>query len=309
MNNMLRSKVEALQGELQDAEEWPIKYREMHLRSEMRDWLLCPLKGFTVDVSPDLLSWVCGIPGKAGTLHEGAMYELTLEFGYQPAASARSRSKALFPFRPPRALLPPCFFHPNVYPSGELALPLLADEKVWDSSITIKEILLSVQEFLSRHNLTAPVQEGPWQLANSDPRAYLQRLSKQAEQRRRKSEDDSQSQPQREPATPDLKRNSSSLRIITSGGVLESPGAFSPQEKHPSPDLLRPSESGHPEQSPSLPSLPQPALTPSRSSSAPSPQAHAKEERHSAHAGSLRPTGQWVIRDGQRIYIYGLSIE
>lgn len=44
------------------------------------------------------------------------------------------------------------FFHPNIFPSGKVCLSILNEEKDWKPSITIKQVLLGIQELLSNPN-------------------------------------------------------------------------------------------------------------------------------------------------------------
>ena len=62
--------------------------------------------------------------------------------------------------------LPPCasgkfeppLFHPNVYPSGTVCLSILEEDKDWRPAITIKQILLGIQELLNEPNIQDPAQ-------------------------------------------------------------------------------------------------------------------------------------------------------
>ncbi|MEW5303544.1 MAG: hypothetical protein WDW36_006225 [Sanguina aurantia] len=87
------------------------------------------------DGSSDMMLWKCKVPGKAGTSWEGGLY---------PPAS------------------PPGFFHPNVYPGGQVCLSILNDDPdmcgAWKASISIKEVLLGLQELLHNPNVNSPAQ-------------------------------------------------------------------------------------------------------------------------------------------------------
>ncbi|KTG05980.1 hypothetical protein cypCar_00019006, partial [Cyprinus carpio] len=52
----------------------------------------------------------------------------------------------------------PPIFHPNVYPSGTVCLSILEEEKDWRPAITIKQILLGIQELLNEPNIQDPAQ-------------------------------------------------------------------------------------------------------------------------------------------------------
>jgi ubiquitin-protein ligase len=51
------------------------------------------------------------------------------------------------------------FFHPNVYPSGTVCLSILNEEDAWKPGITIKQILLGVQDLLDSPNPLSPAQD------------------------------------------------------------------------------------------------------------------------------------------------------
>ncbi|ELK30133.1 SUMO-conjugating enzyme UBC9-A [Myotis davidii] len=52
----------------------------------------------------------------------------------------------------------PPLFHPNVYPSGTVCLSILEEDKDWRPAITIKQILLGIQELLNEPNIQDPAQ-------------------------------------------------------------------------------------------------------------------------------------------------------
>ena len=49
-------------------------------------------------------------------------------------------------------------FHPNVYPTGKVCLSILNEEKGWKPSVSIKQILVGVQELLDSPNMCDPAQ-------------------------------------------------------------------------------------------------------------------------------------------------------
>ena len=56
------------------------------------------------------------------------------------------------------------FFHPNVYPSGTVCLSILNEEEAWKPGITIKQILLGVQDLLDSPNPLSPAQEDAYRI-------------------------------------------------------------------------------------------------------------------------------------------------
>ena len=53
--------------------------------------------------------------------------------------------------------LPEGFFHPNIFPSGAVCLSILGDD--WKPSVTVKQILLGIQDLLDSPNELSPAQE------------------------------------------------------------------------------------------------------------------------------------------------------
>eukprot|EP00878_Enallax_costatus_P005684 GHUV01005961.1.p1 GENE.GHUV01005961.1~~GHUV01005961.1.p1 ORF type:complete len:160 (+),score=7.96 GHUV01005961.1:240-719(+) len=98
------------------------------------------------DGSIDLTKWSCKIPGKADTDWAGGLYPLSIVFSEE------------YPTKPPMCKFPAGFFHPNVYPSGQVCLSIINEYGDWKPSITIKAILLGIQELLNNPNVKSPAQ-------------------------------------------------------------------------------------------------------------------------------------------------------
>lgn len=122
------------------------------------------------DGSLNLMVWQCGIPGKAGTAWEGGLFKLTFTFS------------ANYPTEPPKCVFTPPLFHPNVFASGTVCLSILSTG--WKPAITIKQILLGIQELLDDPNPKSPAHEEAYRLYRSDRAQYDARIKKQAEQNR-----------------------------------------------------------------------------------------------------------------------------
>ncbi|MBA0852840.1 hypothetical protein Goshw_010326, partial [Gossypium schwendimanii] len=73
---------------------------------------------------------------------EGGYFPLTLNFSEE------------YPSKPPKCKFPNGFFHPNVYPSGI----------GWRPSITVKQILVGIQDLLDQPNVTDAAQAEGHQL-------------------------------------------------------------------------------------------------------------------------------------------------
>jgi ubiquitin-conjugating enzyme E2 I len=78
------------------------------------------------DGSMNLMKWEAGIPGKSGTIWEGGVYKLSIDFSDE------------FPAKPPKCKFYPVLFHPNVYPSGTVCLSILNEDEDWRPNITLK---------------------------------------------------------------------------------------------------------------------------------------------------------------------------
>lgn len=112
----------------------------------------------------DLLNWEAGIPGKPGTPWEGGEFHLEMRFTED------------YPTKPPKCVFVPVLFHPNIYPSGTVCLSILNEEKDWRPSITIKQILLAIQELLNTPNIKDPAQEEPYKVYMKDVHEYEERV-------------------------------------------------------------------------------------------------------------------------------------
>lgn len=100
----------------------------------------------------DYKSWICGVPGKKGTMWEGCKLRLYLFFPDK------------YPAEPPKAQFDPPLFHPNVYPSGSVCLSILNATQGWRPSITIKEILIGIQVLLNEPNPDSPAHGDAYSL-------------------------------------------------------------------------------------------------------------------------------------------------
>ena len=75
---------------------------------------------------------------------------------------------------------PAGFFHPNVYPSGTVCLSLVDADKDWKSAITVKQILLGVQDLLNNPNPKSPAQEDAYRVFMKDKEQYQRKVKEQA---------------------------------------------------------------------------------------------------------------------------------
>ncbi|KAJ7538370.1 hypothetical protein O6H91_11G045500 [Diphasiastrum complanatum] len=119
------------------------------------------------DGSVNLMRWQCTLPGKVGTGWEGGYFPLTIHFSED------------YPSKPPKCKFPPGFFHPNVYPSGTVCLSILDEDQGWRPAITVKQILVGIQELLDAPNPASPAQTEAYQLFIQDPEEYKKRVRQQ----------------------------------------------------------------------------------------------------------------------------------
>uniref|UniRef100_A0A6U3QUR4 SUMO-conjugating enzyme UBC9 n=1 Tax=Octactis speculum TaxID=3111310 RepID=A0A6U3QUR4_9STRA len=120
------------------------------------------------DGSTNLMKWECGIPGKKSTGWEGGLFTVTMDFTDE------------YPSKPPKCKFVPPLFHPNVYPSGTICLSILNEEEDWRPAITIKQMLVGIQDLLDNPNPNSPAQSDAYQLFVSDEREYQKRVRQEA---------------------------------------------------------------------------------------------------------------------------------
>jgi ubiquitin-conjugating enzyme E2 I len=122
------------------------------------------------DNSLDLLKWHVGIPGKANTPWENGLFKLVMTFPPE------------YPTKPPKCQFTPVLFHPNVYPSGTVCLSIINESQDWKPAITIKQILLGIQDLLNDPNPDSPAQREAYMLFKQDRAAYEKKIKEQAKQ-------------------------------------------------------------------------------------------------------------------------------
>mmetsp|Transcript_13825 Transcript_13825/g.46720 ORF Transcript_13825/g.46720 Transcript_13825/m.46720 type:complete len:161 (-) Transcript_13825:237-719(-) len=144
------------------------------LAEERKNWRKDRPYGFVakpatnLDGSANIMLWDCAVPGKEGTPWAGGLYKVRMEFSDE------------YPSKPPKCKFAPPIFHPNVYPSGTICLSILDEHKGWKPAITIKQMLLGIQDLLDNPNNSDPAQREPFQLLRDDPKAYKERIKAQA---------------------------------------------------------------------------------------------------------------------------------
>ncbi|EGG13793.1 hypothetical protein DFA_11554 [Cavenderia fasciculata] len=114
----------------------------------------------------NMMIWDCGIPGKDGTPWEGGLYPLTLKFPKE------------YPVKAPLCLLPPGFFHVNVFDNGQICLSIIGDG--WKPTISIKQICLGVQDLLDNPNPNSPANSSAYDSFKKNKAAYTEKVKQQA---------------------------------------------------------------------------------------------------------------------------------
>ena len=150
----------------------------------------------------DLKKWECGIPGKEKTLWDGGLFKLDVIFPdgtrlkipertwRQPVDFLHLRisdkaakvcvsrvtiNHSIRSYNASGKFTPP-LFHPNVYPSGTVCLSILNEEEGWRPAITIKQILLGIQDLLDDPNPESPAQADAYNLFKRDRPAYEKKV-------------------------------------------------------------------------------------------------------------------------------------
>ncbi|KAL2906321.1 SUMO-conjugating enzyme SCE1 [Bienertia sinuspersici] len=124
------------------------------LAEERKQWRKNHPHGFVAkpetqqDGSMNLLQWQCIIPGKAGTDWEGGYYPLTMHFSEE------------YPSKPPKCKFP-------------------AD---WRPAITVKQILVGIQDLFGPAYAADPAQTEGYHLFIQDTAEYKRRVRLQAKQ-------------------------------------------------------------------------------------------------------------------------------
>lgn len=145
------------------------------LTEERKNWRRDHPAGFYAkpvsnpDGTNNMMKWETGIPGKEGTDWEGGVFKVVMEFPPE------------YPSKPPKCKFVPPLFHPNVYPSGTICLSILNEEEGWRPAITIKQMLLGIQELLDNPNPNSPAQREAYEIYVSNLPEYKKRIKAQTQ--------------------------------------------------------------------------------------------------------------------------------
>ena len=83
-----------------------------------------------------------------------------------------------YPTNPPKCVFTPPLFHPNVYPSGAVCLSIVGE--AWKPAISIKQILLGIQQLFDTPNPKSPANQEAYDLFRQRPAEYIARIKSQA---------------------------------------------------------------------------------------------------------------------------------
>uniref|UniRef100_A0A7S0UUN9 SUMO-conjugating enzyme UBC9 n=1 Tax=Polytomella parva TaxID=51329 RepID=A0A7S0UUN9_9CHLO len=144
------------------------------LQEERKNWRKDKPFGFSAkpdtneDGSVNIMRWRCHIPGKSKTDWEGGFFPLNMEFPED------------YPTKPPKCKFPAGFFHPNIYPSGTVCLSILNEDEGWKPSISVKQLLLGIQELLDSPNAKSPAQADAYEMFTTNIQEYRKKVRKQS---------------------------------------------------------------------------------------------------------------------------------
>jgi ubiquitin-conjugating enzyme E2 I len=70
----------------------------------------------------------------------------------------------------------PALFHPNVYDDGKICLSIINEGQGWKPSITVKQILIGVQDLLDSPNIKSPAQSLAFELYVKHRKKYDEKI-------------------------------------------------------------------------------------------------------------------------------------
>ena len=82
--------------------------------------------------------------------------------------------------KPPVCKFVPPLYHPNVYPSGTICLSILNEDEGWKPAITIKQLVLGIQDLLNNPNPKSPAQREAYDDFEHNKAEYSRKVKAQA---------------------------------------------------------------------------------------------------------------------------------
>lgn len=120
------------------------------------------------DNSSNMMVWEAGVPGKEGTDWAGGVYKVQMNFPSD------------YPSKPPLCRFVPPLYHPNVYSDGRICLSILDPSKGWKPAITIKQMLLGIQDLLDNPNNSDAAQDKAYRDYKNNRAEYKRKVRAQA---------------------------------------------------------------------------------------------------------------------------------
>jgi len=148
------------------------------LTKELKDLTKNPPGGFKVELKEDanLFEWAVFIAGPPDTDYEGGVFKCLMNFPDD------------YPNSPPKLKFLSDFWHPNVYPDGNVCISILHTpdpfnteekaEETWRPIQTVESILVSVISMLSDPNFSSPANVDASVELRKSPQAYKQKIRK-----------------------------------------------------------------------------------------------------------------------------------
>lgn len=85
-----------------------------------------------------------------------------------------------YPLNAPICRFVPVILHPNVYPSGKVCLSILMHD--WKPVLTVKQVLIGIQEMLANPNLKSPAQSEAFHAITHNEADFWGRIREYAKQ-------------------------------------------------------------------------------------------------------------------------------
>ncbi|SBS85309.1 SUMO-conjugating enzyme UBC9, putative (UBC9) [Plasmodium ovale curtisi] len=170
------------------------------LAQERAEWRKDHPAGFSAKYSPmgdgkglDIMKWICKIPGKKVCAVKGWTQKHTHNNNNTNSGVLFPVKLSTFHFRKNKSLgssslqgglweggeYPLMMEFTEDYPST-VCLSILNEDEDWKPSITIKQILLGIQDLLENPNPNSPAQAEPFLLYQQDRDSYEKKVKKQA---------------------------------------------------------------------------------------------------------------------------------
>ncbi|XP_076370975.1 ubiquitin-conjugating enzyme E2 C-like [Tachypleus tridentatus] len=145
------------------------------LQQELMKLMMSGDKGISAFPDGDnLFRWIGTIVGAGGTVYEGLVYKLVLEF---PSS---------YPYTAPIIRFDTPCFHPNVDTQGNICLDILKEK--WTALYDVRTVLLSLQSLLGEPNIDSPLNTHAAELWENQTQYKKVLLEKYDKEVRRKSQ-------------------------------------------------------------------------------------------------------------------------